>query len=84
MIRWAVDHGMKTRTVLGALALTTMPLFLATPAEAAETAPLPTHKIAAEGPVSPGLSDLVSIAEGILRQYGITKTFADILDLDAG
>ncbi|MEU5116675.1 hypothetical protein AB0G64_34885 [Streptomyces longwoodensis] len=83
MIRWAVDHGMQTRTVLGALALTTMPLFLATPSQAAETAPLPTHKMAAEGPVGPGLSDLVAVAEDLLRQYGITKTFADILDLDA-
>ncbi|AYG78068.1 hypothetical protein DWB77_00175 [Streptomyces hundungensis] len=54
------------------------------PSQAAETAPLPTHKMAAEGPVGPGLSDLVAVAEDLLRQYGITKTFVDILDLDAG
>ncbi|KAK6528373.1 hypothetical protein TWF281_009615 [Arthrobotrys megalospora] len=41
-------------------------------------------KIANGGPVGPGLSQLVAVAEGILRQYGITKTFADIMDLDAG
>ncbi|KAF9347410.1 hypothetical protein BGX34_003164, partial [Mortierella sp. NVP85] len=41
-------------------------------------------KIANGGPVAPGLSELVAIAEGILRKYGITKTFADIMDLDAG
>lgn len=34
--------------------------------------------------MGPGLSELVAIAEGILRKYGITKTFADIQDLDAG
>ncbi|KAF3275200.1 hypothetical protein TWF970_006922 [Orbilia oligospora] len=41
-------------------------------------------KIANGGPVGPGLSELVAIAEGILRKYGITKTYADLVDLDAG
>ncbi|KAF9962860.1 hypothetical protein BGZ65_007531 [Modicella reniformis] len=41
-------------------------------------------KIANGGPVGPGLSALVAIAENILRKYGITKSFADIMDLDAG
>jgi len=41
-------------------------------------------KIANGGPVGPGLSEIVAIAEGILRKYGITKSFADIMDLDAG
>ncbi|OXS37322.1 hypothetical protein CHR28_02220 [Streptomyces sp. XY006] len=69
MIHWLVDHGMKTRTVLGAVALVTMPLFLATPAQAAaETAPLTTQKVTKAGPVGPGLSELVAIAEGILRK----------------
>ncbi|GAA4544681.1 MULTISPECIES: hypothetical protein [Streptomyces] len=63
---------MKPRTALGALALATMPLFLATPAQVAED------------PVGPGLSELVAIAEGILRKYGIPKSFADVQDLDAG
>ncbi|GAA2785553.1 hypothetical protein GCM10010521_74710 [Streptomyces rameus] len=85
MITGTVDHGMKPRTALGAIVLTAMPLLLATPAQAA--APGTPHKpalAAAQGPVGPGLSDLVAIAEGVLRGYGITKTFADILDLDAG
>ncbi|EPS40939.1 hypothetical protein H072_5195 [Dactylellina haptotyla CBS 200.50] len=41
-------------------------------------------KIANGGPVGPGLSELVAVAEGILKKYGITKTYADIMDLDAG
>ncbi|KAK6507634.1 hypothetical protein TWF481_006060 [Arthrobotrys musiformis] len=41
-------------------------------------------KVANGGPLGPGLSGIVAVAEGILRQYGITKTFADIMDLDAG
>ncbi|WP_203907853.1 hypothetical protein [Rhizocola hellebori] len=41
-------------------------------------------KIANGGPLGPGLSELVAIAEGILRKYGITKTYADVADLDAG
>ncbi|KAK3843347.1 MAG: hypothetical protein J3R72DRAFT_440634 [Linnemannia gamsii] len=40
--------------------------------------------VANGGPLGPGLSALVAIAEGILRKYGITKTYADIADLDAG
>ncbi|MGW2207173.1 hypothetical protein [Streptomyces sp. NPDC001774] len=50
---------MKPRTVLGAIALTAMPLLLAAPAQAA----------APEASQGPG---------------GITKSFADIMDLDAG
>jgi len=79
-----------------------MPLFLATPAQAADPGPRKEIgglnivsdllkpgsdddiKIANGGPVGPGLSELVAIAEGILRKYGITKSFADIMDLDAG
>ncbi|KAF3913296.1 hypothetical protein ABW20_dc0101142 [Dactylellina cionopaga] len=41
-------------------------------------------KVANGGPLGPGLSALVALAEGILRKYGITKTYADIADLDAG
>ncbi|KAF3187218.1 hypothetical protein TWF225_004372 [Orbilia oligospora] len=41
-------------------------------------------KIANGGPVGPGLSELVAIAEAILRKYGISKTYADLVDLDAG
>lgn len=33
------------------------------------------------GPVGPGLSELVAIAEGILRKYGITKTYADSMNI---
>ncbi|MFE2341183.1 hypothetical protein ACFXCR_17005 [Streptomyces sp. NPDC059431] len=51
---------MKPRTVLKAVALATMPLLLATPAQAA--APRPSQE----------LGD------------GIAKSFADIMDLDAG
>ncbi len=97
-----VDHDMKPRAVLGAIAVSAMPLFLATPAQAADPGPREEIgglniisdllkpgsdddiKIANGGPVGPGLSELVAIAEGILRQYGITKSFADIQDLDAG
>ncbi|GAA1614476.1 hypothetical protein ACFQY4_25845 [Catellatospora bangladeshensis] len=97
-----VDHGMKPRAVLRAIALAAMPLFLATPAQAADPGPREQIggldvisdllrpgsdddiKIANGGPVGPGLSELVAIAEGILRKYGITKSFADIQDLDAG
>lgn len=82
---------MKPRTALGALALATMPLFLATPAQAAgPEAPLSlsgapaTPAQVAEDPVGPGLSELVAIAEGILRKYGIPKSFADVQDLGAG
>ena len=39
MVPWTVDHGMKPRTVLGALALATVPLLLATPAQADPTPP---------------------------------------------
>ncbi|GHJ48884.1 hypothetical protein Cs7R123_62260 [Catellatospora sp. TT07R-123] len=104
--------------MLGAVALAAMPLFLATPAQAADPGPreeivsdllcdLPAEDpeeeigldvlcdlltgdadediaVANGGPVGPGLSELVAIAEGILRKYGITKSFADIQDLDAG
>ncbi|CAM5650056.1 hypothetical protein SPURM210S_03718 [Streptomyces purpurascens] len=66
---------MKPRSALGALALVTMPLFLATPAQAAEPeAPVSLSGAPATrngGPVGPGLSELVAIAEGILRKYGI-------------
>ncbi|KAK6513062.1 hypothetical protein TWF506_009225 [Arthrobotrys conoides] len=41
-------------------------------------------KIANGGPVGPGLSEVVAIAEQLLKKYGITKTYADIADLDAG
>ncbi|MFG2129685.1 hypothetical protein ACGFNV_18045 [Streptomyces sp. NPDC048751] len=81
---------MKPRTALGALALASMPLFLATPAQAGPEAPMSlsgapaTPAQVAEGPVGPGLSELVAITEGVLRKYGITKSFADIQDLDAG
>ncbi|KAK6339165.1 hypothetical protein TWF718_008588 [Orbilia javanica] len=40
-------------------------------------------KIANGGSVGPGLSAL-DPAEGNLRKYGITKTYANIMDLDAG
>ncbi|MFF9096313.1 hypothetical protein ACF1AX_24745 [Streptomyces sp. NPDC014802] len=62
-----------------------MPLLLAAPAQAA--APQTLHKpapAAVKGPVGPGLSEIAAIAEGILRKYGTTKTFADILDGRAG
>ncbi|MFD7556411.1 hypothetical protein ACFV9E_17965 [Streptomyces sp. NPDC059835] len=84
---------MKPRTVLGVIALTAMPLLLTTPAQAAapETPlALNSHSAtatparAADGPLGPGLSALVAIAEGILRKYGITQTYANIADLDAG
>ncbi|KAG0040180.1 hypothetical protein BGZ82_004632 [Podila clonocystis] len=39
--------------------------------------------VANGGPLGPGLSALVAIAEDILRKHGITKTYADIADLDA-
>ncbi|MEU5115970.1 hypothetical protein AB0G64_31230 [Streptomyces longwoodensis] len=68
---------MKTRTVLGALALATMPLFLATPAQAVggldilsgllKDGPEKEIPLADGGPVGSGLSALVAIAEGILR-----------------
>ncbi|WP_203693049.1 hypothetical protein [Catellatospora coxensis] len=93
---------MKPRAVFGVIALSAMPLLLATPAQAAEPGPREglggldivsdllkpggddDSKVANGGPVGPGLSELVAIAEGILTKYGITKSFADIQDLDAG
>ncbi|KAF8673905.1 hypothetical protein HU200_048352 [Digitaria exilis] len=41
-------------------------------------------RVANGGPIGPGLSDLVAVAESILRKYGVTKTYADVLDLDGG
>ncbi|GIH03949.1 hypothetical protein Rhe02_20160 [Rhizocola hellebori] len=96
-----VDHDMKPRAVLGAVAFAAMPLLLATPAQGAGPEPRKELgldiisdllkgaddqdiKIANGGPLGPGLSELVAIAEGILRKYGITKTYADVADLDAG
>ncbi|MFE2267588.1 hypothetical protein [Streptomyces griseosporeus] len=77
---------MKPRTALGIITLTAMPLLLAAPAQAAAPAAPPAlaAPTQAHGPVGPGLSELVAISEGILRKYGITKSFADIMDLDAG
>lgn len=72
---------MNPRTVLGAITLTAMPLLLATPAQATapETSLSPKSlngapaapAQAADGPLGPGLSELVALAEGILRKYGI-------------
>src|SRR4051794_5210646 len=59
VIPWTVDHDMKPRTVLKAVVLATMPLLLATPAQAA--APEPSQGLGGDG---------------------ITKSFADIMDLD--
>ncbi|MFE9906556.1 hypothetical protein [Streptomyces achromogenes] len=64
---------MKPRIVLGAIALTAVPLLLAAPAQAAIPEALKEPELAAaKGPAGPGLSELVAIAEGILRKYGIT------------
>ncbi|MGW6571923.1 hypothetical protein ACWGAN_07075 [Streptomyces sp. NPDC054945] len=91
MITLPVDHDMKPRTVLGAAALAAMPMFLATPAHALgldilndEGRPEKDIPVANRGPVGPGLSALAEPAEAIVRHYGITKTYADIVDLDAG
>ncbi|TYC66327.1 hypothetical protein EH183_43145 [Streptomyces sp. CB01881] len=69
------------KKIVSAAALTVSALALVTPA--AHAAPVSTQegpvgsasRIANGGPVGPGLSELVAIAEGILRKYGITKTF---------
>lgn len=67
------------KKIISAAVLTAAALALATPA--AHAAPLVTQEDSAssatraDGPVGPGLSELVAIAEGILRKYGVTKSF---------
>ncbi|MGW1674092.1 hypothetical protein [Streptomyces sp. NPDC002324] len=64
------------KKIISAAALTAAAVALATPA--AHAAPISTQNslvssaTRADGPVGPGLSELVAIAEGILRSYGIT------------
>ncbi|MEV6946825.1 hypothetical protein AB0N07_33635 [Streptomyces sp. NPDC051172] len=67
--------------IISAAAVTTAALAPATPA--AHAAPMPAQegpvslapRVANGGLVGPGLSEIVAIAEGILRKYGITKAF---------
>ncbi|MFB6843355.1 hypothetical protein ACFCXS_00560 [Streptomyces sp. NPDC056373] len=65
------------KKIISAAALTAAALTLATPA--VHAAPLSTQQTPlssatrADGPVGPGLSELVAIAEGILKKYGITR-----------
>ncbi|MER7477912.1 hypothetical protein ABTX60_09650 [Streptomyces sp. NPDC126510] len=65
------------KKIISAAALTAAALTLVTPA--AHAAPISTQQkpvgsaMRADGPVGPGLSDLVAIAGGILRTYGITR-----------
>lgn len=65
------------KKIISAAALTAAALTLATPA--AHAAPVSTqHNPAgsatrADGPLGPGLSELVAIAEGVLKKYGITR-----------
>ncbi|MEV6549827.1 hypothetical protein AB0M57_14140 [Streptomyces sp. NPDC051597] len=65
------------KKIIPAAALAAAAIALTTPA--AHAAPMspqggPVSSVArADGPVGPGLSELVAIAEGILRKYGITQ-----------
>jgi hypothetical protein len=71
-----------------ALAVAAALIGFAPVATAAPTTPATTQDapVGNGGKLGPGLSDLpgVSIAEGILAQYGITDTYAGLLDLDRG
>ncbi|MBB4944528.1 hypothetical protein F4556_000063 [Kitasatospora gansuensis] len=73
---------MKSRTVFGAIALATaVPLFLAAPAQAAEAQP--SQRIG--GLLKPGADEDLAIANGGPVGPGLgKKSFADIMDLDAG
>ncbi|WP_159038805.1 hypothetical protein [Streptomyces sp. NRRL B-1140] len=65
------------KKIISAAALTAAALALVSPA--AHAAPIPTQQkpegsaTRADGPTGPGLSELVAVAEGILRHYGITR-----------
>ncbi|MFF5371526.1 hypothetical protein [Streptomyces sp. NPDC013187] len=65
------------KKIISAVALTAAALTLAAPA--AHAAPTSTQQspvssaARADGPLGPGLNELVAVAEGILRKYGITR-----------
>ncbi|MEU3885378.1 hypothetical protein [Streptomyces sp. NPDC029041] len=65
------------KKIISAAALTAAALTLVTPA--AHAAPVSTQQkpvgsaTRADGPIAPGLSELVAVAAGILRNYGITR-----------
>ncbi|MFJ4536178.1 hypothetical protein ACIP39_09395 [Streptomyces tibetensis] len=65
------------KKIISAAALAAAALTLAAPA--AHAAPASTQQspvssaTRADGPIGPGLNELVAIAEGILRTYGITR-----------
>ncbi|MFC9282251.1 hypothetical protein [Streptomyces collinus] len=66
------------KKIISAAALSAAALTLATPAaHAAAPNSLQESTVSsatrADGPLGPGLSELVAIAEGILHAYGITK-----------